>query len=169
MKTKFITQKPSFAKKYEIHRQRLMKVLNFRKLILSWGDYDHFPSGMIGELYAESYLGLTRAKKGQSGFDGIIKKKKIQVKTKDGGNDSDTGVYFSIPDKNYKSFDQLLGVRILTKERNAIKSSLQVSHIGPIPKNALRKIETKRKNERRYYLRDLLLLGFTEEIVIKKR
>jgi adenylate cyclase class IV len=123
---------------------------------------------MIGELYAESYLGLIRAKKGQSGFDGIIKKKRIQVKTKDGGNASDTGVYFSIPNKNYKSFDQLLGVRILTKERNAVKNSLQ-SHIGPIPKNALRKIETKRKNERRYYLSDLLLLGFTEEIVIKKR
>jgi hypothetical protein len=78
-------------------------------------------------------------------------------------------VYFFISDKNYKSFDQLLGVRILAKGRNSVKNSLQVSHIGPIPKNALKKIEKKIGNGRRYYLSHIKKMGFTEDTVIIQR
>lgn len=169
MKQKNSTLKPTAATKNLTPRKRLDTALKFRKLISDWGEYDHCISGMLGEMYAEAFLGLRKAKKGAKGHDGLIGKNRTQIKTKDGSIDSDNRVYFYIPEKNYESFDCLLGVRILTKERNNIENTLELRHVGPISKKALSKIEKKTKAGRRYYLHHIKELGFDEEIGLKKK
>jgi hypothetical protein len=169
MKKANLTKKPTAATKNITLRKRLDITLKFRKLVSDWGDYDHCLSGMIGEMYAEVFLGLKKAKKGTKGYDGLIGKGRTQIKTKDGSIDSDNRVYFYISEKNYESFDCLLGVRILTKERNYIKNTLELRHIGPISKKDLSKIEKKTKAGSRYYLHDIKKLGFDEEIGLKRK
>ncbi len=151
----------SINKKYEIQKMRLKKILGFRDEIISWGDYDHSLSGAIGEIYSEAYLGMKKSKKGVAGYDGIIKKNKIQVKTKDGSIDNINQVYFEIKEKDFFLFDEFLGIRILTKDRNKdINHKLEIRHVGPIHKEILKQIN----RGKRYHLSDIIALGYEEKV-----
>lgn len=161
MNNKNKTMNLSNDKKYEIQKMRLKQILGFRKKIISWGDYDHSLSGAIGEIYSQAYLGMKKAKKGEAGYDGVIKKNKIQVKTKDGSIDNKSQVYFQISEKDFDSFDEFLGIRILTRDRNkGIINKLEIRHIGPIPKDVL----MQKVRGKRYFLNDIMDLGY-EEII----
>ena len=86
---------------------------------------------------------------------------KIQVKTKDGSIDNKSQVYFQISEKDFDSFDEFLGIRILTRDRNkGIINKLEIRHIGPIPKDIL----MQKVRGKGYFLNDIMDLGY-EEII----
>ena len=60
---------------------RLVKVLEAHAMLRDLGNYDTSIVGAVGEIYAEVVLGMKKAERGQKGFDGIIKRRRVSVKS----------------------------------------------------------------------------------------
>jgi len=126
---------------------KLNTLLQIRKYLKSIGDYDTAISGAIGECYAEMKFGMARAKKGESAYDGYINGRKVQVKTKDGKQWSDTQHYIQIKSSHITLIDDLLMVIIANDKIQEC--------IGPVP---LSKCKLKQQTNTMYvriYLSDM--------------
>jgi hypothetical protein len=110
---------------------KLKKILKIRKELKELGDYDHSIAGVVGEIYAQEILDMKKAEKGTKGYDGIIHGIRVQVKTKDGKQRSDSGHYAQIDPRHLKIFPDLHLVIVLIDEDG------QPHGHGPVPLSAM--------------------------------
>jgi hypothetical protein len=126
---------------------KLEDFLKAYQLLGKHGDYDTAIAGAIGEAYAEEVLGMEKAEAGEKGIDGVIKGRKVQVKSKAPRKvyDSLSQQYAAISHKNHGLAEDLVVV--------LIDKVGGITHLGPVPIDTLRFAENAR--ERRYPLNHL--------------
>jgi hypothetical protein len=107
--------------------ERLSKMLEARRLLKECGDYDSSIAGALGEVYAEERLGMEKAPKGMSAYDGTIEGRKVQVKTKECGNRKLSSRYVAISKKNRGKAEDLVVVLLDDETPGSIR------HLGPVP------------------------------------
>jgi hypothetical protein len=123
---------------------KLNDFLEAYRLLGKHGDYDTSIAGAIGEAYAEEVLGMEKAEAGTKGIDGIIKGRKVQVKTKAPRKEYNSLAhqYAAISHKNHGLADDLVVV--------LIDQDGEITHLGPVQIDKLH--FTENKIERRYRL-----------------
>jgi hypothetical protein len=134
---------------------RLEKMLVARSLLMECGNYDNSILGALGEVYAEEELGMTKAERGQKGYDGLINNRRVQVKAKEYLRDAKSQSYVAINLKNINSADDLIVVYF--------KNDGSLSHFGPVSLEGLHKMGYYKDNatQRRYGINKIM--RFLEE------
>jgi len=114
---------------------KLAFLMSVRKIMIRHFDYDNSIDGLIGETYAETKLGMKKAKSRTEGIDGHINERSVQVKTKGGKKEyKDSEHYIEISQSHTEIIDDLLMVFI---------KDGRLSHVGPVPLNSCKpKIQT---------------------------
>jgi len=106
-------------------------------------DFDTGLAGMIGELFAIEKLGMKKAPRGTTGFDGWINGRKVSVKTRQPNNMKISAQYAGVKARHVGLADDLLSISI--REDRSIEYRLA-------PFSDWQYAETKDGNEYRYKL-----------------
>lgn len=106
-------------------------------------DFDTGLAGMIGELFAIEKLGMEKAPRGTTGFDGWINGRKVSVKTRQPNNMRISAQYAGVKARHVGLADDLLSISI--REDKSIEYRLA-------PFSDWQYAETKDGNEYRYKL-----------------
>ena len=108
-------------------------------------EYDGSTVTAAAEIWAEANLGMLKADKGASGFDGTLPDgRKLQVKSKKADAHSDAGTYITLSKSTLELADDLL---IVFVDHETCKVTRV---IGPVP------IEGLADRNGRYYVSDIL-------------
>ena len=86
-------------------------VLNWRRQLKEWGDYDNSLGGTIAELWAVEEHGMIKAPMGTKAYDGHLNNRKLQVKAKDSRKlytNPDTQHYAEIKTADRETIDDIL-------------------------------------------------------------
>ena len=136
-----------YLKGHAKQNTKLQTVFAIREFLQELGSYENSIDGLLGEIYAEEKMNMTKAQANQKAIDGKIDGKTVQVKTKGGKKKyKDSEHYISLSVKNELLVDLLLMVIIKDKEIH--------SH-GPCERNKLIGREHNKGKSKRYYLSDI--------------
>jgi hypothetical protein len=129
------------------NRGKLQTIFAIREFLQDLGSYENIIDGLLGEVYAEEKIGMTKASANEKAIDGRIDEKTIQVKTKGGAKIyKDSQHYISLNVKNEELVDLLLMVIIKDKQIHSHGPCERIKIIGRTQKDG----KTKR-----YYLNDM--------------
>lgn len=146
MNSKKIDQKFLIAKK-AYSRLRTVTI-ETNKLIDSIGLYDGGPVCALGELYAEKYFGMRKARRSQKAVDGWLENgRSVQVKAKEMGNHSLRSRYVVIKPEQAELIDDLLIV-IIDDDGNC-------GHIGPVPMKKILHLDNASHRYRVHQIKDV--------------
>src|SRR5690349_20746464 len=101
-----------------------MEIMEIRRRLSALGNYDTAIAGAIGEVYAEEVLGMEKAPRGATGYDGTLAGRRIQVKSKEHNNRPRSRSYIAIRTGKETMADDLLVV---------VLAGDKCEHIGPVP------------------------------------
>lgn len=121
---------------------KLEKALKARALLKECGEYDTSIAGAIGEIYAEDVLGMVKANRGESGYDGTINGRRVQVKGKEPFAKDEKRYYVAISHKNIGKAQDLVVVLLGV---HGVEG-----HIGSVPIEKLKDIGATTKTQIRY-------------------
>lgn len=127
-------------------RKRLAQVLHANSIIRSLGDYDSAIVGVVGEIYAETHLGMKKAPRGEKAIDGYIGERSVSIKAKESDK---PGRYITITDAKRPLVHDLV---VVVLQRDGF-----ICHHGPVP---MPKIEPYFNSKGRLSLSVLEQLGF---------
>lgn len=126
--------------------EKLQKMLKARELLKECGEYDTAIAGAIAEVYAEEYLNMEKAQRGERGYDGIINGRKVQVKGKEWLRKNESASYIAISRNCTGLADDILVVYFDNYEN--------LSHIGPVKINSIEK-GYENSRETRYSIKQI--------------